>query len=150
MRIGLRKNQRGAALLETAVTLPLILLISVAIFEFGRAYQTWQVLTNGAREGARVSVINGTSPDQVKAAVIKYANVGGIRSCSDGPAPCIAPEHITVDQGVDLGGRSGSQITIQYPFDFIVLNPIARMVAGGSRAGQPITMSAVAVMRNES
>ena len=27
------------------------------IFEFGRAYQTWQVLTNAAREGARVAVL---------------------------------------------------------------------------------------------
>ena len=26
----------------------------VGIFEFGRAYQTWQVLTNAAREGARI------------------------------------------------------------------------------------------------
>ena len=50
------KNQRGAALLETAITIPLILLVSVAIFEFGRAYQTWQVLTNAAREGARIAV----------------------------------------------------------------------------------------------
>ena len=43
------KGQRGAALLETAITLPIILLVSVSIFEFGRAYQTWQVLTNAAR-----------------------------------------------------------------------------------------------------
>jgi Flp pilus assembly protein TadG len=34
------RNQRGAALLETAITIPLVLLISVAIFDFGRAYQT--------------------------------------------------------------------------------------------------------------
>ena len=52
------KNERGAALLETAITIPLILLISVAIFEFGRAYQTWQVLTNAAREGARIAILN--------------------------------------------------------------------------------------------
>ena len=60
----LTKNERGAALLETAITIPLILLISVAIFEFGRAYQTWQVLTNAAREGARVAILNGTTDDR--------------------------------------------------------------------------------------
>ena len=53
------RNQRGAALLETAITIPLVLLVSVAVFEFGRAYQTWQVLTNAAREGARVSILVG-------------------------------------------------------------------------------------------
>ena len=49
------KNERGAALLETAVTLPIVLMICVGVFEFGRAYQTWQLLTNAAREGARVA-----------------------------------------------------------------------------------------------
>ncbi len=56
MRTRLIKNERGAALIEAAVTIPIILLIAVGIFEFGRAYQTWQVLTNAAREGARVAV----------------------------------------------------------------------------------------------
>ena len=57
MRTNLRKNERGAALLETAITIPIILLIAVGIFEFGRAYQTWQVLTNAAREGARIAIL---------------------------------------------------------------------------------------------
>ena len=34
------KNERGSALLEVALTLPLLLLVAVGIFEFGRAYQT--------------------------------------------------------------------------------------------------------------
>jgi Flp pilus assembly protein TadG len=57
----LKKNERGAALLEAAITIPIILLVSVGIFEFGRAYQTWQVLTNAAREGARLAVIDGST-----------------------------------------------------------------------------------------
>ena len=44
-----RSTERGAALIETAMVLPLLLLVTVGIFEFGRAYQTWQVLTNAAR-----------------------------------------------------------------------------------------------------
>jgi Flp pilus assembly protein TadG len=35
------RSQRGAALLEMALTLPLLLLVCVGILEFGRAYQTW-------------------------------------------------------------------------------------------------------------
>ena len=56
MKMNLR-SERGTAILETALTLPLLLLVSVGIFEFGRAYQTWQVITNAAREGARVAVL---------------------------------------------------------------------------------------------
>ena len=50
-------SERGAAIIETALTLPILLLVAVGIFEFGRAYQTWQVMTNAAREGARVAVL---------------------------------------------------------------------------------------------
>ena len=46
-----------------------MLLISVGIFEFGRAYQTWQVLTNAAREGARIAVIDGTTDSDIRARV---------------------------------------------------------------------------------
>ena len=77
-------NERGAALLETAITLPIILFVCVGVFEFGRAFQTWQVITNASREGARAAVINGTTTDQVKAAVIAYAKIGGIPQCPVG------------------------------------------------------------------
>ena len=32
--------ERGTAILETAMTLPLLLLVTIGIFEFGRAFQT--------------------------------------------------------------------------------------------------------------
>ena len=140
MRNRLIRNQRGAALLETAITLPLILLVSVAIFEFGRAYQTWQVLTNAAREGARVAVINGTPVADIKTAVKNYAAIGGLT---------VTDSQISLDQSVALGTWTGSQVTISYPFQFIVLNPVAKMVKSGSKTGEALTMSAVAVMRNE-
>jgi Flp pilus assembly protein TadG len=141
MRKTLAKNQRGAALIEAAVTIPIILLISVAIFEFGRAYQTWQVLTNAAREGARVAIIAGTTQDQVKATVVNYMTIGQL--------PNASPDQVSVDQNVALGANTASQVTISYPFEFIVLNPVARLVDRTSSTGAPITMSAVAVMRNE-
>src|SRR5437870_5269441 len=55
-RVGLA-SARGQALVETAIAVPLLLLVSVLIFEFGRAYQVAQVVTNAAREGARVAVL---------------------------------------------------------------------------------------------
>jgi Flp pilus assembly protein TadG len=151
MRTRITKNERGAALIETAITLPIILLISVAIFEFGRAYQTWQVLTNATREGARVAVIFGTTRTQIEDAVLTYAEIGGVGSCESSPPKqqCLSRGHITVNQNVTLGNRTGSQITINYPFQFMVLNPIARLVSGTSTTGTPLTMNAVSIMRNE-
>jgi len=70
------KNERGQALLETAMTLPLLLLVSVSIFEFGRAYQTWQVLTNAAREGARVAVLPNATVSDAQTRVSAYMTSG--------------------------------------------------------------------------
>ena len=70
------KNERGQALLEAAMTLPLLLLVSVSIFEFGRAYQTWQVLTNAAREGARVAVLPNATVSDAQTRVSAYMTSG--------------------------------------------------------------------------
>src|SRR5437763_12258044 len=83
-------SERGTALMETALTLPLLLLVSVSIFEFGRAYQTWQVLTNAAREGARVSVLPNAAVGDVKQRVVDYMRAGQLPDCDLG---CV-----TVDQ----------------------------------------------------
>jgi Flp pilus assembly protein TadG len=141
MRTRLRTNERGAALLEAAVTIPLILLISVAIFEFGRAYQTWQVLTNAAREGARVAVISGTTDTEVKDAVTNYMTIGRLSN--------VSANNVSLDRSTPLGSTTGSRVTISYPFNFIVLSPVVKLVSPSSSTGAPLTMSAVAIMRNE-
>ena len=138
MRTRLR-NERGTALLETAITLPIILLVSVAIFEFGRAYQVQQVLTNAAREGARIAVLPGVSDADVTARVRQYLSDGGL----------VAVDPV-VERNVPFGSTTASRVTINFPFSFIVLNPVARLVVATSGAGDgPITMRAVAMMRNE-
>jgi Flp pilus assembly protein TadG len=135
------KGQRGAALLETAITLPIILLVSVAIFEFGRAYQTWQVLTNAAREGARVAVLPDYTDTDVTTTVRNYLNGGRL--------PNAATAGINVVRNVPFGTTTASRVTVNYPFQFMVLGPVARLVRRTSTAGAPLTMSSSALMRNE-
>ena len=139
-RTSLRKNERGAALLETAITIPIILLITVGIFEFGRAYQTWQVLTNAAREGARIAILVDKTDDEVQTAVNNYITSGGLP----------ATPTVNVDRNVAMGTNTASRITVDYPFQFIVLNPVVRMVTPSSTTGAPLTMQSTALMRNES
>lgn len=138
------KSERGAALLETAITIPLVLLIAVGIFEFGRAFQTWQVLTNAAREGARIAVLAATTDDQIKTSVRAYMKAGGLPLADDGAV------NVEVERNVGLGVNTASRITISYPFSFMVLDPVIRMVTPDSTTGSaPIAMGAVALMRNE-
>ena len=122
------REDRGAAIIEVALTLPLLLLVSVGIFEFGRAYQTWQVLTNAAREGARMAVLPNSSDSAVRTRVVTYMQTGQL------PEATNATIEITHDESIDLGGAgssTGSQVTVRYPFSFIVLQPVASMQASG-------------------
>lgn len=72
MRIRRQRGQpgrRGAALVETAFTLPVFFLVVLGIVEFGRAMMVSQIVTNGAREGARLAILDGSSNTEVEQAV---------------------------------------------------------------------------------
>jgi len=141
----LRRDQRGAALLEMAFTLPLLLLISVSIFEFGRAFEVWQVLTNAAREGARVAVLPGISDAMVTARVQQYANAGVL---DVGVTPTVTIQrNSTISYG--SGTASGSKVTVTYPFKFYVVQSVVRLVVNGWTVRAPFTMATSATMRNE-
>ena len=49
----------GAVAVETALVLPILLLLIFGIIEFGRLYNAQLTLTHGAREGVREYVITG-------------------------------------------------------------------------------------------
>jgi Flp pilus assembly protein TadG len=137
------RSEKGAALLEAAIVVPMIMLISVGIFEFGRAYQTWQILTNAAREGARMAVITGTTDVDIKARAVNYMKNGAL--------PGATADMVTVNRNIALTGPdTATQIVINYPFEFMVLNPVVKLISPTSKTGAPITMQSSAMMRNES
>jgi Flp pilus assembly protein TadG len=138
-----QKKERGAALIEAAVTIPIILLITVAVFDLGKAYQTWQVLTNAAREGARVSVIASKTDDQVRQVVEQYVEAGRL------PVDSTHALTINLERSIEFGGNNASRITVSYGFKFMVLGPIMKMVDDSSDQSNAVTIGAVAVMRNE-
>ncbi len=139
------RRQDGAALIETAFTLPLLLFISVSIIEFGRAYQSWQVVTNAAREGARIAVLPGTTDAAVTGRVQAYLSAGNL-SDADKATVSIARDTTVA---IGTGTASASRVKVDYPFTFMVLQPVARLIASGSTVGAPVTLSAAATMRNE-
>ena len=59
---------RGQALVEFALVIPIFLFLLVALFDLGRAVFSYNTLTNAAREGARMAIVN-----QDKATIIERA-----------------------------------------------------------------------------
>ena len=125
------RSERGAAIIETALAIPLLLLVGVGAVEFGRAYRTSRVLTNAAREGARVAALPNRAT-AVDAKVRQYLQTDGLISDA------------TV--GVNI---NGSEVTVSYPFQFVVLQPVAQLLVSGSMVDSPITVTATSVGQNE-
>jgi Flp pilus assembly protein TadG len=138
-------SDRGTALIEAALTLPILLLVMVGIFEMGRMFQTWEVVSNAAREGARLAILPSTTTSTVSGAVHSYMTNGQL-SNADSASVAVDKASSYVANGVTV---SASLVTVDYPFDFMVLGPVARLVQPSSTNGQSITMRATAIMRNE-
>ena len=74
------RSEHGAELIETALTLPLILLVVVGIIEFGWVFQKYEVITNAAREGARIYVLPNFGPADAVARVQQYLTAAGLNA----------------------------------------------------------------------
>lgn len=74
-----RKNpgERGTALIEFTLVLPLLLVLTVAAVDFGRAFFVKNMLHQAAREGVRMMAV-AAPPDSVEARARLVAGASGI------------------------------------------------------------------------
>ena len=91
--------RRGAAVVEAAFVLPIMLTLMLGVWEVGRMVQISQILDNAAREGARVAAggyVNGTAvtASMVQTAVQNYLTAAGLPSAAvtgaQGHVTCLA------------------------------------------------------------
>jgi Flp pilus assembly protein TadG len=131
---GPRARDRGAAAVEFALVLPLLLLILFAIIDFGRALNAQITLTQAAREGVRLAAEgypDGTVEARAQAAApeLNGVNVTVTAACAPGAGPA-----------------ADAQVNVTYSFSFVT--PIGA-IAGlfdGSGLGGPIILTAQGVM----
>jgi hypothetical protein len=88
-----RKRSRGQALVEFALALPVLLVIFMGLFDFGRAVFAYNSLSNAAREGARVAIVDQTV-------------VGGV--------PVGATEAASQATGLGLNPADPTQVQVSY------------------------------------
>ena len=54
---------------------------------------------------------------------------------ANGGLPGSGTAAVNIDRNVAMGPNTASRITINYPFQFMVLNPVVRMVTPASKTG---------------
>lgn len=134
-----RKNERGQALVEFAILLPVLLFLVVGIIEFSRAWNAHQVLTDAAREGARNAVVaNSETQTDVENRIRNYFSQSGF----DG-----SQATITFPLGFKTGAGNSTAVRVEFPYRFIFLK-VFMQLAFGSPDGT-VTLATEAVMRNE-
>lgn len=144
------RGTAGQALAEFVLVAPILLLLVFGIVEFGLAFRTNQIVTNAAREGARAAVVPSGNDETVIRELVRNRLTG---SGLD-PEPAIITFVCDGEEGLcSSAGRTGteSEVTVQYPFRFLVLGPLMNYVCGdrcGERFGE-IILESSSVMRNE-
>lgn len=138
MRLFRRRSEDGGqAMVEFAIVLPLLLMLMIAVFEFGRAWNVYQVLTDAARHAARSAVV--ADPTVTQDSVIQIAQNAMARGAIN-----VSKATVTVT-GFRTGTGTPASVTIQLPYEFVVLRPFM----GWTAAESNFTMTTTFTMRNE-
>ena len=113
-----RNDEKGAAAVEFALVLPLLVMLLVGMLEFGLVLWRQEMMTNATREAARAGIVAGTprlTQAEIQAILEANLNRAGID-------PATTTITITGAQG-----NSGDPLTVSvvYPYQFMVINQFA-------------------------
>ncbi len=105
------KNQEGQSLVEFALVIPLLLIILMGIIEFGLMFNSFIVITNGSREGARLASLGGTDTEIVERVELVTRSID--------------ITNITVTISPNYSSRSnGEMVTVLVEYDYQMISPI--------------------------
>ena len=140
------RGERGAELIEFALTLPLLLLLVLGIIEFGFLFQEYEVVTNAAREGARLGALvpsAGYTTNEAKNRITDYLTAGGLDVAQANPAPTVVMSNAAIAPGKCMQVVTAT-VTYQHPVPFLsgITNYFGNQMAA-------ISLKSVAVMRTE-
>lgn len=149
-----RLGERGAALVEFALAVPLLLVVIAGIVDFGFLFQRYEVITNAAREGARMATLPGYTTTAVDTYVRNYVQKGLSLSTSAMSTVMPVGSVNTTYGTVTVQNASGTNVTVDtatvdvtYQHSWLLLRPMLALLS--KSWGTTITLSASSQMRKE-
>lgn len=151
-----RSTERGQAVIELALTLPLLLLVVFGIIDFGFMFQRYEAVTNAAREGARLGVLADYTAAEAQNRALDYLAASGlngdIRACGTGPivknSRCAQMTTSTVVVAGSTPAKTVDQVKVIVEYDHVYqfVGPIMNLFGGGLGS---IRLRASSSMRRE-
>jgi Flp pilus assembly protein TadG len=105
------REERGAAAVEFAIILTVLVLILMAILEFGREYSRYQVFQGAAREGGRLATVRASTDEVIDRVYLASAPY------EPSSAPAVSPGQCTIDtrgQAVTVGWDQEFHLNIAF------------------------------------
>ena len=147
------RSERGAELIEFALVFPLLLMIVLGIVDFGFLFQRLEVVTNAAREGARIAVLPGYDDADIRARVCDYVETGGVPVTGTCGATGANPTVDIVDADIPVDGSTiaGKQVLVTYTHNDLFLGGVGGVASwfGSGAALTDVPLRGVATMRLE-
>ena len=109
-----KRSKRGTATLEMAIALPLLLLLSLGVIEYGWMFLKNQGVTNTARQTARVAARYNVTDAEIQDALTSAIDAGGLDG--SGHSMTMNPADVTTLEPGDL-----VSVTVTVPYANIQL-----------------------------
>lgn len=135
-----KDGEKGQALAEFALLVPIFMLLLFAIVDFGMGFYSWITVTNAAREGARLGAVLATE-QQIEDRVYQTSDLPNEATNMT----------VTVTNAADVGGQPGESVVVKVDYNYDLITPLAGLVQmlSGSVLGPTLTLSSTAEMRLE-
>ncbi|MDP4182990.1 MAG: pilus assembly protein [Bacillota bacterium] len=125
------KKKQGQAIVETALVLPIVLLILMGIIDFGLMFNNYLVLNNASREGARKAAVGGSDVEISSLVTDLTSNMDGSKLS------------MTIYPSESLRKR-GDQVSVTVEYDNVLITPVISALLN-----KKIHLKAKTVMRVE-
>lgn len=137
----MRRSEGGQAIVEFALTIPILLLLMIGVLDVGRGFQAYVSLGNAVREAAREAALHGAD---ASAEWGPTANDANVVTAVRGRIAGIRTEDVAVTSSwPSSSNAAGSEVVVGATYTF---QPIAFAFLGG--VSMPMSASSRARIQN--
>jgi hypothetical protein len=125
-------GQRGQSLAEFALIAPILVLLLLGLFDLGRAVFAYNTISNAAREGARVAIVDQTVVSGVPIAASEAAAQATSLGLDPSDPSDVLVSYRLPDLSADCPGHGiGCVAEVRVQFVYDPITPVVGDIVGG-------------------